>query len=138
MKGNLETFSVTSKTNRTPPHGVPFVKIKEAVLGKHYRLSLVFIGDKRSQTLNRVYRKKNKRANVLAFPLSKGEGELFINQTQALREAPAFKMASKDFLAYLFIHGLLHLKGMQHGGRMDTAENRIQKQFRIHRKTQSV
>lgn len=131
MSRNRETFSVTSTVNRTPLHGVPLVKIKETVLGKHYRLSLVCIGDKRSQALNRTYRKKNKPAGVLAFPLSKDEGELFINETEALREAPAFLMPPKDFLVYLFIHGLLHLKGMRHGGRMTRTEKTLLQRFEI-------
>ena len=52
-----ETFSVKN-TTKGKLNGLPLVYIKEAVLGKKYDLSLVFIGNKLSRRLNREYRKK--------------------------------------------------------------------------------
>jgi ssRNA-specific RNase YbeY (16S rRNA maturation enzyme) len=78
-------------------------KIKEAILGKKYELSLVICGNALSHTLNLQYRGKDKPTNVLAFPLSKNSGEIFIN-----------RMHLDGFsLEELFIHALLHLKGME-------------------------
>ena len=92
-----------------------FKKIKNKVLGSDYELSLVFASDTLTRRLNRTYRGIDKPTNVLAFPLSKTSGEIFINRSRA-----------KPFsVKYLFIHGLLHLKGMEHGDTMEQAEKKL-------------
>ena len=92
-----------------------FEKIKNKVLGSDYELSLVFASDTLTRRLNRTYRGIDKPTNVLAFPLSKKSGEIFINRSRA-----------KPFsVQYLFIHGLLHLKGMRHGATMEQAEKKL-------------
>ena len=104
-------------------------KIKDAVLGKEYELSLVFASSTLSRKLNRIYRGKDKPTNVLAFPLSKTSGEIFIDKTTARKEYKNFGMTFEKFVKFLFIHGLLHLKGMQHGDRMEKAETKLLKKF---------
>ena len=84
-------------------------------MGKGYELSLVFCGNSLSRKLNRVYRGKDRPTNVLSFPLSKNSGEIFIN----LSGLGAFGVLE------LFIHGLLHLKGMAHGRKMEQAEKKL-------------
>lgn len=92
-----------------------FEQIKNKVLGSNYELSLVFASDALTWRLNRIYRGIDKPTNVLAFPLSKTSGEIFINRSRA-----------KPFsVKYLFIHGLLHLKGMRHGDTMERAEKKL-------------
>ena len=61
-------------------------EIKENILGKKYTLSLVFIGDKLSKTLNQDYRQKDYGANILSFPLDKNSGEIFINIPNSQKE----------------------------------------------------
>jgi rRNA maturation RNase YbeY len=117
-------FSI-HKTVRQKPPRLPFPVLKEKVLGSRYGLSLVFVGDDRSRSLNRRYRGKDKPANVLAFPLSASEGEIFLNLTQARRDAPRFGLSHRTFTAKLFIHAMLHLKGYRHGGTMNHAEQAI-------------
>ena len=56
-----------------------WIDIKESVLGKKYELSLVFIGDQKSRTLNKKFRKKDYKANILSFPVDEDMGEIFIN-----------------------------------------------------------
>ncbi len=85
--------------------------MKEKILGKDYSLSVVFAGDKRMQTLNKKWRKKDKVADTLSFPYSKKEGEIFINANNTLKE-----------IHFLFIHSLLHLKGLKHGKKMEKEE----------------
>lgn len=104
-------------------------RIKNEILGKNYVLSLVFIGNKKSISLNSTYRNKQKAANVLSFPLSQTEGEIFINVPLARREARQEDTTLADRVTYLFIHGILHLKGYAHGRRMDTEEKRLSKKF---------
>jgi probable rRNA maturation factor len=129
-KESADNFSTQNTTKGKLPR-LPFVSIKNDILGEYYELSVVFIGDKRSRTLNRIYREKDKPANVLSFPLSKTEGEIFLNLRRAEREAHMFDKTFKDFVGFLFIHGLLHLKGMDHGSRMEEQEEKFVKKFKL-------
>jgi probable rRNA maturation factor len=110
---------------------VPFLEIKNKILGEKYNLSLVFCGNRKSKELNRTYRQKDYPTNVLSFPLDKENGEIFITPSVAKKEAPKFNKTYKNFIGYLFIHGLLHLKGMEHGSTMDIAEIKFCKKFNI-------
>ncbi len=108
---------------------LPFLDIKNAILGKGYDLSIAFVGPAQSKKLNATYRGKNNPTNVLSFPNSKKSGEIVICMQVARREAPTFNMALRNFLAFLVIHGMLHLKGYAHGGTMETAERKYMKRF---------
>lgn len=127
---NKENFSITNKTHSKIP-AVPFAIIKNGILGKNYNLSLVFIGEKKSKKLNLIYRSKNKPTNILSFPLGKNQGEIFIALKLSKKQAKNFDKKPDNFVAFLFIHGLLHLKGMKHGSRMDKAEAVLQKKFNV-------
>lgn len=85
------------------------------MLGENYELSLVFCSDALSRKLNRAYRGKDKAANVLSFPLSKTSGEIFINLARL----------GQFSATHLFIHGCLHLKGMEHGAKMMKLERKL-------------
>ncbi|MFZ2522484.1 MAG: rRNA maturation RNase YbeY [Minisyncoccia bacterium] len=126
----MPRISITNTTKSTLPR-VPFVKIKNFVLGEKYDLSLVFVGKERSRKLNLKYRGKNKETNVLSFPLSKKEGEIFINLKLADKQKKTFGRNLNDFVTFLFIHGIMHLKGMQHSSKMEKAEEKIRRKFRI-------
>lgn len=108
---------------------LPFKNMKKEILGTRYILSLVFVGDKRSRALNKKYRKKDKPSNILSFPLSKKEGEIFINPRRARKDAPHFNTSYKHFIGHLFIHGLLHLKGFAHGSKMNHTEQLMHRKF---------
>ncbi len=110
-------FQITNLTKRKIPK-IPWKKIKEKVLGKKYELSLVFAGNALMKKLNIKYRKQNKSASVLSFPLSKKEGETFINLSQK-KHSPLF----------LFIHALLHLKGLEHSVKMESEEKKLSETF---------
>ncbi len=68
-------------------------------------------------------------SNVLAFPLSHTSGEILICKTTAHKQAKDFGMTPDTFVVYLFIHGLLHLKGYDHSATMENEECRIMKRF---------
>jgi len=103
--------------------------MKDAVLGGRYDLSLAFVSPKESQTLNKKHRGKNKPANVLSFPLSATSGEIIICLTEARKDAPKFDEMPRAFVAHLFIHACLHLKGMKHGSTMEKKERQYLKKF---------
>ncbi|MBI4118286.1 MAG: rRNA maturation RNase YbeY [Parcubacteria group bacterium] len=123
-----KTFSITNATKGRLPR-LPFSEMKKAVLGASYTLSLVFINDTSAQRFNQVYRKKSTPANVLAFPLADDEGEICINTSRAKREAPEYGLTYRNHLAFLFIHGLLHLKGERHGSTMEKEERKYMRRF---------
>ena len=125
-----EKFSLINKTGSTLP-SVSFAKIKNAVLEKNYSLSLVFIGEKRSKKLNHDYRGKNKPTNILSFNIEKNIGEIFITPNLVKKEVKRFNRKYENLLTFLFIHGLLHLKGMDHGSTMDRAEEKLCKKFGV-------
>jgi len=125
-----EKFSITNETKSTLPR-VPFARIKDGVLGKNYCLSLVFIKESKSKKLNFSYRGKNNPTNILSFPLDKQNGEIFITPKVIKRQTKLFGRKLENLTAFLFIHGLLHLKGMEHGSTMERAEVKLCKQFRV-------
>lgn len=122
------TVSITNTTNGNVPR-LPFVRIKEAILGKKYELSIAFVKSSESRKYNVTYRQKDKATNVLSFPLSKNSGEIIIDPAVAKKEAPNFDMTQKKFLCFLVIHGMLHLKGLDHGSTMDKEEQKFLKKF---------
>ncbi len=109
---------------------IPFDEITSDILGSEYELSLVFADNKLSQELNSRYRGKDKPTNVLSFPLSESSGEIFVDLETAREEAKGFEKTFEEFVLFLFIHGLLHLKGMQHGRKMDEKEQELFRKWR--------
>lgn len=103
--------------------------MKRKALGDAYELSLVVCGDKLSRTMNKRYRKKTYAANVLSFRISKREGEIFLNVRAAEREAARCGVQLSTRLALLFVHGLFHLKGLEHGKKMEAQEQKVLKRF---------
>ena len=114
------------KPKKKPRFDIPFDRIKDDVFpSKKYELSLVFVDKKFSHRLNKSFRGKDYPTNVLSFPLSKNSGEIFIDLDTAKKEAKEFEMTFREFVIFLFIHGLLHLKGMQHGATMEKRERTL-------------
>jgi probable rRNA maturation factor len=108
-----------------------FDQIKQAVLGSKYDLSLVFVTAKKIQNLNKAYRNINKPTDILSFPLSKTSGEIFICLTETKKIAKEFERSYENFLVFLFIHGCVHLKGFDHGPKMEKVEEKYRKEFGI-------
>ena len=105
--------------------------MKDVVLGKEYDLSFAFISPAKIKLLNFTYRSINKPTDILSFPLSKKEGEIYICKSEARKEAKKFDRKYENFLRFLFIHGLVHLKGYDHGSTMENIEAKFRKQFGI-------
>lgn len=122
---------VTNKTKQKPLiTKADFLIIKDKILGKKYELSLVFIGDAKSKKLNKEYRNKKYIPNILSFPIEdKKEGEIFINLKQINKEYKKTEFSKKNYQAFIFIHGCLHLKDYEHGEEMEKLENKFIKKF---------
>ena len=125
----LETKNLTViRKNGTLPN-VPFLEIKDKLLGKTYDLTVTFCTPKESQERNKTYRDKDYPTNILSFPLDEHTGEIYICLSIARRDAKKFDMTYNQFLHLLVIHGCLHLKGHDHGSTMDSLEEKHLKQF---------
>jgi len=124
------TLSITNTTKGKLPR-LPFAKMTEAVLGKEYECSLVIVSPRKSRELNRTHRGKDSSTNILSFPLDDNEGEIFLDLEKARKEAPDFDRSYTNFVGFLFIHGLLHLKGFDHSSKMETQERKIRTLFKI-------
>lgn len=96
-----------------------FAKIKNTVLGKEYDLSVAYVSPREMRRAG----KGKHTSNVLAFPLSQHSGEILL-----------CPVAAKPFsVEYLFIHALLHLKGLKHGATMEREEDRLLKRYHFRR-----
>lgn len=87
-------------------------------------VGVIIVGDRRIRALNKRYRNVNKVTDVLSFPLQKNIskkpssdldlGDIFICLPQAYRYAKEEGVSIKDKLAWLTVHGFLHLAGYDH------------------------
>jgi len=123
-----DNFSLINKTKGKLPC-LPFVLLKEDILGKKYSLSIAFVSEKQSQKINKKYRNKNKPTNILSFLLSEKEGEIIMCPTVIKKEAKNFEKTFDQFLGFLVIHGMLHLKGLEHSSTMELLEEKYDKKY---------
>ncbi|HEX7581130.1 MAG TPA: rRNA maturation RNase YbeY [Thermoanaerobaculia bacterium] len=82
-------------------------------------MSVLLCGDRRMRTLNRVWRKKDRPTDVLAFP--SGEtgpaafvGDVAIDLPYAERQASRLGNSLEREVQLLLAHGILHLLGHDH------------------------
>ena len=127
----LETKNLTViRKNGTLPN-VPFLEIKDKLLGKSYELTVTFCTPQESQGRNKTYRDKDYPTNILSFPLDEQTGEIYICLSIARRDAKKFDMTYEQFLHLLVIHGCLHLKGHDHGSTMENIEEKVRRKFKV-------
>ncbi len=127
------------RTLRGAAPSLPYEKIARRILGNEYSLSLVLCGDALARRMYRQYRHEalgtrkhvpaSYASNVLSFPYSKTEGEIFLNVRKAAREARTMGISHRARLALLFVHGCFHLKGLDHGATMESEEQRVLREF---------
>ena len=123
-----DKFSIINKTRNKIP-SLPFSTIKNDILGKNYSLSLAYISKEEMRKINKTYRNKNKATNVLSFLLSKNSGEILICPVVVKTETKKFDRNFAQLLGFLVIHGMLHLKGMEHSSRMERREFKYDQKY---------
>jgi probable rRNA maturation factor len=81
-------------------------------------ISLLFVDDKEIREINRHYLSRDYPTNVISFSLTEGEfgdinpdilGDIVISAETAFNDAEKSGIAFNDELAFLMIHGVLHL-----------------------------
>jgi|SRR3989344_5637713 len=111
-----------------------FEKLKNDILGREYELSIAPVSEKKSRELNKKYRHKDKPTNILSFALTKQSGEIILCPAVVRRETKKFGKSFGQFLGFLVIHGMLHLKGFEHGKKMEKLEEFYCKKFKFKQK----
>jgi probable rRNA maturation factor len=107
-------------SRNTPPH------LKKRVLSaleKRGLFSIAFVSNQRIKTLNRDWMGKNKPTDVLSFPLELDPppagvpwevGEIVISLERAQEQASEYGHSFEREMAFLFVHGMLHVLGFDH------------------------
>lgn len=123
----MSTLDIRNFTRSKSP-AFPFQKALEATL-PGWDISLVFAGEQRAQSLNMKLRGKEYIPNVLSYISGTKSGEIIICPSVARKQAPSYELSETAMIGFLFIHGLLHLKGMAHGDTMERRERETLSQF---------
>jgi len=99
-------------------------------------LSVLFCGNNRIRNLNFQYRKIDEPTDILTFILGETAegrylpGDIAISLETLEENAGYFNVSQDEELRRLFIHGILHLDGMDHGTN-DAGEPMLQLQEKI-------
>jgi probable rRNA maturation factor len=126
----MAAFRITTETAAALPRSL-LARIKKEILGPGYRLNLIIVAPAAIRKLNAIYRDKDTATDILSFPLSRNEGDMYICPSETRKEAKKFDRPYSNFLPFLFIHGCVHLKGHDHGGTMERMEQKFRKKFGI-------
>lgn len=89
---------------------------------KQKTMEIVFVTPEEIKRLNKYYRNIDKSTDVLSFINDDSEeslGDIFINIEQALLQANEYGHSTNRELAFLAVHGYLHLKGYDHESKED-------------------
>jgi len=89
---------------------------KKVLIGENKKklgLSVALLSPAEIKELNRRYRRKNKPTDVLSFRYDDC-GEIAICLSEVRKNAARFGSSSREELAKVLIHGLLHLLGYDH------------------------
>ncbi|WP_342275051.1 rRNA maturation RNase YbeY [Spiroplasma endosymbiont of Cantharis lateralis] len=87
--------------------------------------SVNYIDEIKSRQLNMEYREKDYVGDVISFPIDddfgiynqldfKEVGDIFITFSEAKNKASKYKHSIEVEMAWLFVHGLLHILGYDH------------------------
>lgn len=84
--------------------------------------SIIFVDDKKIQEINRDFRKIDRVTDVISFALCDDPeneltdelGDIFIDLSQAFRQAEEYGHSVEREVAFLAVHGYLHLCGYDH------------------------
>ncbi|WP_413780439.1 rRNA maturation RNase YbeY [Anaeroselena agilis] len=110
---------------------------RELGISPHAEVGVVFADDAYIRELNRDYRGIDAATDVLSFALDEGEepavqggpeeallGDIVISLETAERQAAEFGHSLEREMAYLTVHGMLHLVGYDHEDEHDKAAMR--------------
>jgi len=83
------------------------------------------VGRAEGRRLNREFRDKDYATNVLSFH----SGDIVLCHPVVAREAREQGKSVRAHYAHLVVHGMLHLRGLAHGKRMEAREIKLLRRF---------
>jgi probable rRNA maturation factor len=94
------------------------------------------VGAAEGRRLNRAYRGVDRPTNVLSFAYGRRQGDVVLCHPVVAREAREQRKTLSAHYAHLVVHGMLHLRGMDHdapapAARMERLETRILASFGV-------
>ncbi len=102
-------------------------------------LSVSIVGDRAMRRLNREYRGMDRPTNVLSFSMGEGDfagvnphllGDVVISADTAMREAEEEGITLGERIAFLLLHGILHVVGYDHERSGEAEARRMERQQR--------
>lgn len=124
----MSGVSIKNLTRRSSVPRFAYTAVAASVL-PDWDLSLVFVGPAQARALNERMRGKTYVPNVLSYALGEKSGEIIICLNEADKQAASYDMDRQTFVLYLFIHGVLHIKGWAHGAKMEACERTLLAKF---------
>lgn len=108
-------------------------------LGDEEELSVLLCDNAYIHKLNKEYRQIDRPTDVLSFALNEGEdngeleshllGDLIISLERTAEQAEEYGHPFERELAYLTVHGCLHILGYDHMAEEDKKEMRTEEEF---------
>lgn len=92
---------------------------------KEAEVSITFVDNLKIKELNKTYREKDEVTDVLSFPIDEELlGEVIISLPRAVEQAEDYGHSLEREVAFLMVHGLLHILGYDHKNNADKAKMR--------------
>ncbi|MDP9169121.1 MAG: rRNA maturation RNase YbeY [Acidobacteriota bacterium] len=106
-----------------------FAEVLRTRVGRGREFHCLITSDAELQALNKRFLRKDFPTDVLSFPSGATDpiGDIAISLQRARAQAREWAHSVEDELCILMLHGVLHLKGLDHeadSGRMARAEKR--------------
>ena len=104
-------------------------QIKDDILGSNYSVEINFVSLENIHNLNSRWRDLDKPTDVLSFPYEDNFGEVYLSPEYAYKVYPNYDLTFENFIVFLIIHSLHHLKGFEHGEPMEESELKYRKKY---------
>ena len=124
---NRQTKVAVTKSIEALIHTVLDETASRHALPETAEVSLTLVDDEQIHVLNRDYRSVDRPTDVISFALEEGDepaiiggpaemllGEIVISMETALRQAAEYGHSLEREVAFLALHGMLHLLGYDH------------------------
>ena len=106
---------------RGAPAARTLLRGARAAAGAGTHATLRVVGAAESRRLNRAFRGRDYATNVLSFSYGRNRGDIVLCHPVIAREARDQGKALVAHYAHMVVHGLLHLRGLDHERRADAA-----------------
>lgn len=125
----MNEININSHNIEIPDYSDKIVHFCNKVLNmldiNNWEVSILFCDDNYIRELNKKYRNKDRPTDILSF--SQGEsindnekylaGDIIISMNAVSENAGEYEISLEEELKRILIHGILHLKGMEHPGK---------------------